>query len=195
MNRPVDFALFAIFLLAGACPLGAQQINPRNPPPPPPAAPSEAPSTSAPPASSATPPAAPPPAAEKPIDPTVPPPPPTEEDDSSETPTPAASSEPAFDPLHAQRSLDVGKFYLNKGVYDAAIDRFIEASNYQPSLAMPWRLLGEAYEKKHDYSKAIEAYNKYLDILPHAADAAKIKKTVSELEEKSARDAPKKAEP
>lgn len=192
MNRPVDFALFAIFLLAGACPLGAQQINPRNPPPPPPATSSDAPPT---PATPATHPASPPAEAEKPIDPTVPPPPPAEEDDSSEASTPTGSSEPAFDPLHAQRSLNVGKFYLNKGVYDAAIDRFIEASNYQPSLAMPWRLLGEAYEKKHDYSKAIEAYNKYLDILPHAADAAKIKKTVSELEEKSARDAPKKAEP
>lgn len=192
MNRPVDFALFAIFLFAGACSLRGQGINPRNPPPPPPAAPSDAPAT---PDSSATHPAAPPPAVKKPIDPTVPPPPPTEEDDSSETPAPAASGEPAFDPLHAQRSLEVGRFYLNKGVYDAAIDRFIEASNYQPSLAMPWRLLGEAYEKKHEYSKAIEAYNKYLDILPRAADAAKIKKTVSELEEKSAPDSSKKAEP
>ena len=63
---------------------------------------------------------------------------------------------PVFDPLHAQRSLDVGKFYLNKGSYDAAIDRFIEASNYQPSLAAPWRFLGDAYEKKHEYAKAIE---------------------------------------
>ncbi len=99
-----------------------------------------------------------------------------------------------FDPLHAQRSLDVGKFYLNKGAYDAAIDRFVEASNYQPTLAAPWKLLGEAYEKKHEYAKAIQAYNKYLHVLPHAVDAAKIKKTISDLEEKSAQDSPKKAE-
>jgi len=188
MSRPVDFALFALFLFAGACPLRAQGINPRNPPPPPPAAPAQ-------PATSPAHPAAPPPAAEKPIDPTVPPPPPTEEDDASDASPSAASSEPAFDPLHAQRSLEVGKFYLNKGIYDAAIDRFIEAANYQPSLAMPWRLLGEAYEKKREYPKAIEAYNKYLEIVPHAGDAAKIKKTVSELEEKFAQDAPKKPDP
>lgn len=192
MSRPVDFALFALLLFAGACPLRAQGINPRNPPPPPPAAPPDAPVQ---PAASPAHPATPPSVADKPIDPTVPPPPPTEEDDSSDVSAPAASSEPAFDPLHAQRSLEVGKFYLNKGIYDAAIDRFIEASNYQPSLAMPWRLLGEAYEKKHEYPKAIEAYNKYLEILPHAGDAAKIKKTVSELEEKSTQDSPKKAEP
>ena len=97
-----------------------------------------------------------------------------------------------FDPLHAQMSLDVGTFYLNKGNYDAAIDRFLEASNYQPSLAMPWKMLGEAYEKKHDYAKAAESYNKYLRIQPHAADAAKIRKLISELEEKVAQDSPKK---
>jgi tetratricopeptide (TPR) repeat protein len=99
-----------------------------------------------------------------------------------------------FDPLHAQRSLDIGRFYLTKGVYDAAIDRFVEASNYQPTLAAPWKLLGEAYEKKREYTKAAEAYNKYLKILPHAVDAAKIKKSISDLEEKSAQESPKKAQ-
>ena len=85
-------------------------------------------------------------------------------------------------------------FYLKKGAYDAAIDRFVEASNYQPSLAAPWRLLGEAYEKKHEYAKAVESYNKYLQISPRAADAAKIKKLISDLEEKAAQESPKKAE-
>jgi len=83
---------------------------------------------------------------------------------------------------------------LNKGSYDAAIDRFIEASNYQPSLAAPWKMLGEAYEKKHEYTKAVDAYNKYLNLLPHGADAAKIKKAISDLAEKSAQESPKKAE-
>ena len=75
---------------------------------------------------------------------------------------------------------------MKKGVYDAAIDRFIEAANYQPSLAMPWKLLGEAYEKKHEYAKAVDAYNKYLQIVPRAADAARIQKTVADLQEKTA---------
>lgn len=183
MKRPATIVLFGIFLLAGARSLSAQQVNPRVPPPPPPAeAPAPPPSAPAP-TSAATP--------AQPIDPTVPPPPPSE--DSTPDPT-AAPSGPVFDPLHAQRSLDVGRFYLNKGAYDAAIDRFVEASNYQPTLAMPWKLLGEAYEKKREYLKAVEAYNKYLQILPHAADSAKIKKTVSDLEEKIAQESPKKAE-
>lgn len=90
--------------------------------------------------------------------------------------------------------MDVGRFYLNKGAYDAAIDRFLEAANYQPSLAAPWRMLGETYEKKHDYTKAIDAYNKYLALVPHAPDAARIKKTVADLQEKSAQESPKNAE-
>jgi tetratricopeptide (TPR) repeat protein len=99
-----------------------------------------------------------------------------------------------FDPLHAERSINIGTFYLRKGSYDAAIDRFVEASNYQPTLAMPWKLLGEAYEKKREYSKAVESYNKYLQILPHAPDAAKIKKSISDIEEKAQQESPKKAE-
>jgi hypothetical protein len=178
MNRPASI-VFGIFLLAGARSLSAQQVNPRVPPPPPPAETPAAPTT------------APPSATSQPIDPTIPPLPPSAET----TPDPpAAPSGPVFDPLHAERSIDVGTFYLRKGSYDAAIDRFVEASNYQPTLAMPWKLLGEAYEKKREYSKAVESYNKYLQILPHATDAAKIKKLITDLEEKAAQESPKKAE-
>lgn len=76
---------------------------------------------------------------------------------------------------------------MKQGRYDAAIDRFEEAAHYQPSLALPWRLLGEAYDKKHDYSKAIESYKKYLDIFPRAPDAEKITKQISTMEEKVAK--------
>jgi tetratricopeptide (TPR) repeat protein len=189
MNR-LAYAVLGMFLLAGAQSALAQQINPREPPPPPPAAPADASAPATPPASSSAP-AAHADAKPQPIDPTIPPPPPPED---SAAETPAAPTGPVFDPLHAQRSLDVGRFYLNKGSYDAAIDRFIEASNYQPSLAAPWKMLGEAYEKKHEYSKAVDAYNKYLELLPHAPDAAKTKKAISDLAEKSAQESPKKAE-
>src|SRR5690242_5183225 len=76
------------------------------------------------------------------ISPSTPPPPPPE---------------PAFDPFHAEKSMEIGTFYMKKGNVDAAIDRFEEASRYQPGLARPWKLLGEAYEKKHDYRKAVES--------------------------------------
>jgi tetratricopeptide (TPR) repeat protein len=168
--------LFVLILLAAAHPLraqGQQGIDPSTPPPPPPAD-TPAPKT----------PAAPP------IDPGVPPPPPPAE---SETPAATASPGPVFDPYHAQKSIDVGTFYMKQGKYDAAIDRFEEAAHYQPSLALPRRLLGEAYEKKHDYPKAIESYKKYLEVFPRAEDAAKITKQISALEEKVAKESPKES--
>jgi tetratricopeptide (TPR) repeat protein len=113
-----------------------------------------------------------------PIDPSTPPPPPP--DDAV-----AAPAAPVFDPLHAGRSLDIGTFYLKKGNYDAAIDRFQEAARYQPKLAKPWLMLGEAYEKKHDNAHAVEAYKKYLDLFPTAEDAAKVQKHITELEGKT----------
>jgi tetratricopeptide (TPR) repeat protein len=125
-----------------------------------------------------------------PIDPTLPPPPPS----ADEPEVPETPAGPSFDPLHAQRSLDVGTFYLNKGSYDAAIDRFIESANYQPTLAAPWKMLGQAYEKKREWAKAADAYDKYLEKMPRAPDAAKIRKQIAELQEKAAQDAPNKAE-
>jgi regulator of sirC expression with transglutaminase-like and TPR domain len=45
--------------------------------------------------------------------------------------------------------------------------------------------MGEAYEKKHDNSRAIESYKKYLEVLPRAEDADKVKKRIAILEEKA----------
>ena len=120
------------------------------------------------------------------ISPSTPPLPPPET-----TPAPA---EPVFDPLHAEKSIEVGTFYMKKGNYDAAIDRFVDATHFQPKLAMPWKLLGEAYEKKHDTGSAIESYKKYLEIFPGAEDAAKVKKRISMLEEKAGQQSSKRAQ-
>ena len=106
---------------------------------------------------------------------------------------PPPPPEPLFDPLHAAKSIEIGNFYLKKGKYDAAIDRFREAAEYQPGLAMPWRLLGEVYEKKHQYGRAVESYKKYLEILPRAEDAAKVKRRIAALEPQSARQAAKRS--
>src|ERR1700674_5126704 len=106
--------------------------------------------------------------------------------------SPSAPPEPVFDPLHAEKSIEVGTFYLKKGNYDAAIDRFMDATHFQPKLARPWRLLGETYEKKHDNVSAIDSYEKYLEILPSAVDAAKVKKRIAVLEEKAGQQATKR---
>jgi tetratricopeptide (TPR) repeat protein len=118
------------------------------------------------------------------ISPSTPPPPPPSE-------TPPEPAKPVFDPLHAEKNIEVGTFYMKKGNYDAAIDRFEDATRLQPSLAKPWRLMGEAYEKKHAYGRAVESYKKYLTVLPGAEDAAKVKKRIAMLEQKLAQEASK----
>jgi tetratricopeptide (TPR) repeat protein len=120
-----------------------------------------------------------------------PPPPPPEQQINPSQPPPPPPPEPVFDPLHAQKSIDVGKFYMDKGDYDAAINRFEDAAQYQPKLALPWELMGEAWEKKHDKEKALAAYKKFLELLPHGADSDKIRKRVAKLEEDMARESPK----
>lgn len=101
---------------------------------------------------------------------------------------PAEPTEPTFDPVGAGRSVDVGTFYLKKGNYDAAIDRFQDAAQRQPKLAKPYLLMGEAYEKKNDPASAITAYRKYLELLRTAPNADKVNKRIEKLEAESKRE-------
>ena len=65
--------------------------------------------------------------------------------------------------------------------HDAAIDRFQDAIEAKPGYAIPFRYLGEAQEKKGLKKQAIKSYRRYLDLYPHAEDAAKIKKKLEKL--------------
>ena len=98
-------------------------------------------------------------------------------------------AEPVWDPLRANKSLEVGTFYLKKGNYDAAIDRFEEAARLQPGLARPFLKLGETYEKKKDLPRAVAAYRKYLELYRTAPDGNKIRKRIEGLERQIVREA------
>jgi tetratricopeptide (TPR) repeat protein len=104
-------------------------------------------------------------------------------------PTPAvpepSSAEPAFDPLRAEKSIEVGNFYLKKGNYAAAIDRYEEAARLQPKLAKPYLLLGEVYEKKHDPFGALTAYRKYLELYRTAPDREKVLRRIEKLQKQN----------
>lgn len=92
-----------------------------------------------------------------------------------------APSEQTFDPYHAEKSIEIGQYYMKKRNYDAAIERFQDATRYKPNFALPYRLMGEAYEKKGDKAEAVKSYRKYLEILPPAEDAGKIRKRIAKL--------------
>jgi tetratricopeptide (TPR) repeat protein len=92
-----------------------------------------------------------------------------------------APDQPMWDPLRAEKDLEVGKYYMHKGDLDAAIDRFQDATNAKPGYALPFRFLAEAQEKKGLKKQAIKSYKRYLDLYPHAEDADKISKKIDKL--------------
>ena len=96
---------------------------------------------------------------------------------------PPPPKEPVFDPYHAEKSIEIGEHYMKKGNYDAAIDRFQDAVRYKPGFAKPYRLMGEAYEKKGERAEAVKAYEKYLEIVPSADDAPKVRKRIKKLKQ------------
>jgi tetratricopeptide (TPR) repeat protein len=123
----------------------------------------------------------PPEPAEKPADAAPPakqkPPAKTNKDNATDS----APDQPVWDPLRAEKDLEVGQYYMRKGDVDAAIDRFQDATTAKPGYAIPFRYLGEAQEKKGLKKPAIKSYQRYLDLLPHADDADKIKKKIQKL--------------
>ena len=99
----------------------------------------------------------------------------------SDTATQKAPDQPAWDPLRAEKDLEVGQYYMRKGDMDAAIDRFQDATTAKPGYAIPFRFLGEAQEKKGLKKQAIASYSRYLDLYPHAEDGDKIRKKIDKL--------------
>ena len=89
--------------------------------------------------------------------------------------------QPSWDPLRAEKDLEVGRYYMRKGDLDAAIDRFQDATLAKPGYALPFRYLAEAQEKRGLKKQAIKSYTRYLDLYPHAEDADKIHKKIEKL--------------
>ena len=102
---------------------------------------------------------------------------------NADSPVNSAPDQPKWDPMRADKDIEVGKFYMKKGDIDAAIDRFLDATEAKPGYAIPYRYLGEAYEKQGKKKPAVKAYQRYLDLYPHAEDGDKIRKKVAKLHE------------
>ncbi len=102
---------------------------------------------------------------------------------NTDSPLQSAPDQPKWDPLRAEKDIEIGKYYMKKGDMDAAIDRFQDATDAKPGYAIPFLYLGEAYEKKGKKKQAVKAYQRYLDLYPHAEDGDKIRKKIEKLHE------------
>ncbi len=84
-----------------------------------------------------------------------------------------------FNPLEAENDVKVGNFYFKQGKYKAALNRFREATRYNPSYPEAFLRLGDAEEKMGDKQAAHDAYQKYLELAPDAKNAETIKKKIA----------------
>jgi tetratricopeptide (TPR) repeat protein len=99
----------------------------------------------------------------------------------TDTATKNAEDQPKWDPLRAEKDLEVGQYYMRIGKIDAAMDRFQDAIDAKPGYAVPFLYLGEAQEKKGMKRDAVKSYKRYLELYPHAEDKEKIEKKIERL--------------
>jgi len=70
------------------------------------------------------------------------------------------------------KCVEIGNVYLHKGNLKGALSRFQEAVEDNPNYAPAYLGLGKVYERMNEQSKALASYQRYLDELPSAKDAA-----------------------
>jgi Flp pilus assembly protein TadD len=98
---------------------------------------------------------------------------PPEEDES------LAQKEYSFNPLQAQKEVQVGNYYFKKGSYRAAVSRFREAIKWNQNYAEAYLRLGEACDKLKDSAGAKKAFSKYLELAPDGKEAAAVRKRLA----------------
>jgi tetratricopeptide (TPR) repeat protein len=94
--------------------------------------------------------------------------PPVHPDSKSE---PATVDGFAYTPPGPAKSVEIGNFYLRRRDYKGALSRFEEAAQTDPNYAPAYLGLGRVYEKTGASQKALDAYQRYLDLLPSDKDA------------------------
>ena len=85
----------------------------------------------------------------------------------------------AFNPLQAEKEVKIGAYYLKKGSYLAAANRFLEATKWNPGYAEAYFWRGEAEEKLKDTKAAREAWSKFLELAPEDKRAEEVKKKLA----------------
>jgi len=94
-----------------------------------------------------------------------------------------------YSPPGPAKSVEVGNFYLRRKDYKGALSRFEEAVQTDSNYAPAYLGLGKVYEKTGARQKALDAYQKYLDLLPSdkdAQDAKQVHRAIDRLRKSAA---------
>jgi len=96
-----------------------------------------------------------------------------------------------YNPLLAEKDLEVGLYYFKSKSYDAAIERLKSCLVHRPNYAKPRWYLAQSYEKKGQWEEAIQYYREFVGILPDTKEgkqaSEKIETLTRKLEEKKKR--------
>jgi tetratricopeptide (TPR) repeat protein len=101
--------------------------------------------------------------------------------DASEAPPKAKEQ----DPVESKKNINIGNFYLKQKNYAAAIERYLEATEYQIDSVRACEALARAYEKNGDITKAISTYKTFIEKNPNSPNAAKFRIKIADLEKKA----------
>ena len=105
--------------------------------------------------------------------------PPQQEQEPPEEDESLKPKEYSFNPLEAEKDVKVGNYYFKKGNYKAAMNRFREATLWNPTFPEAFLRLGESEEKLKDKQAAQKAYAKFLELAPDRKEAEAIKKKLA----------------
>src|SRR5215471_5561798 len=87
-----------------------------------------------------------------------------------------------YDPHKAAKDVEVGRWYMKRKNYRAALDRLNEALLYKPNDAEATFYLAETQENLEMYDRAYRGYRSYLTILPSGPLAKECQEALKRLE-------------
>lgn len=90
-----------------------------------------------------------------------------------------------FNPLLSKRSVEIGNFYFKRKNYNAAIQRYIEALEYEPGSIKAYEALARAYEKNDEIDKAMDTYEEFIEKYPDSPKISDFRSKLSDLQNKS----------
>lgn len=80
--------------------------------------------------------------------------------------------------MEAERSIRVGTYYMHKGKFRAALQRFELATRYNPSSPDAFFKVGEAEEKLKNEDAAKVAFTKVVHLAPNTKLAQEARKKI-----------------
>jgi len=88
-------------------------------------------------------------------------------------------------PTLATKDINIGNFYFKSRNYPAAIQRYLEALEYNKDSIPAYEGLAKAYEKNGDITKAVQALKTLMEKHPESSKAAEYRARLAQLEKKS----------